>query len=61
MRADLHCSNCSKVEATLEGCQNPDRDTLIIFLPRAVGRLYEAESRGDVERGMELRDTEFES
>lgn len=45
MRADLHLedSNCSKMEARLEGCQTPDRDTLIIFLLRAVGRLCESE------------------
>ena len=39
MRAELHLehSNWSKMEARLEGCQNPDRDTLIIFLLRATG------------------------
>lgn len=43
MRADLHLedSDCSKMEVRLEGCQDPDRDTLIIFLLRAIGCLCE--------------------
>lgn len=62
MRAVLHLevSNCSEMKARLEGCQNLDRETLAVVLLGAVGSLDEAESRGDVEKGMELRDTELE-
>lgn len=62
MRAVLPLEDfyCSEMEARLEGCQHLDREALAVVLLGAVGSLDEAESRGDGEKGMVLRDTELE-
>lgn len=62
MRALLHLEvfNCSEMKARLEGCQNLDQKALAVVPLGAVGSLDEAESGGDGEKGMGLRDTELE-
>ena len=53
MRADLHLkdSNCSKMEAGLEGCQDVDGNTLTIAHWELLGACLQWEQTGCIEKG----------
>ena len=58
MRADLHLkdSNCSKMEAGLEGCQDVDGNTLTISHWELLGACLQWEQTGCIERAGAQRD-----